>query len=190
MKKFIVKMVKLIIRIYLHIYAKTVIVYHKESFAKCGKKVHVGRRCEFIHENIYVGNDVFIGDRASFRASIAKIYIGNHVMIGPGVTIRGGDHRMDVIGRYMKSITDDEKLPENDGDVIIEDDVWIGANAIILKGVTIGKGSVIGAGSVVTRDIPPYTIHVGNHPILEKKRFTEEQIIEHEKLLKEAENKQ
>ncbi len=48
------------------------------------------------------------------------------------------------------------------GGVIIEDDCWIGAGAIILNGITIGKGSVVGAGSVVTKDVPPYTIVAGN----------------------------
>ena len=50
----------------------------------------------------------------------------------------------------------------NSGDIIIEDDVWIGANVVILKNVTLEKGCVIGAGSVVTKSIPAYAIAVGN----------------------------
>lgn len=65
----------------------------------------------------------------------------------------------------------------------IEDDVWIGCNVTILKGVRIGRGSVIGAGSVVVKDIPPYTIHVGSNGVKEKRRFNDIQIIEHEKKL-------
>ena len=45
-----------------------------------------------------------------------------------------GSHRMDIVGRYMIDIKNDEKLPENDKDILVEDDVWIGANAIILRG--------------------------------------------------------
>lgn len=56
------------------------------------------------------------------------------------------------------------------GDIIIDDDVWIGAGAIILTGVTIGKGSVIAAGSIVTKDVEPYTIVGGNPAKLIKKR--------------------
>ncbi|MCB2195276.1 MAG: hypothetical protein KQH79_05415 [Bacteroidetes bacterium] len=48
-----------------------------------------------------------------------------------------------------------------DGDIIIEDDVWIGANSVVVAGVTIGKGSVIAAGSVVTKDVEPYSIYGG-----------------------------
>ncbi len=79
----------------------------------------------------------------------------------------------------MISIKDCEKLPENDQDVIIEDDVWIGQNAIILKGVRIGEGSVIGAGSIVTKNVPPYTIHIGTHETKEWARFSEDDIIKH-----------
>lgn len=79
-------------------------------------------------------------------------------MFGSNVTIITGNHRTDIIGKTMISVTINEKLPENDENVVINDDVWIGANAIILKGVTIGKGSVVGAGSVVTKDVPKYSI--------------------------------
>ncbi|MBQ7799060.1 MAG: antibiotic acetyltransferase, partial [Oscillospiraceae bacterium] len=99
------------------------------------------------------------------------------------VSIRGGNHRTDIVGKYIKDVTEKEKLPDNDQDVIIEDDVWIGTNAIILKGVKIGRGSVIGAGSVVTRNVPSYTIHVGSHGIFEKERFTKSEIEEHERIL-------
>lgn len=56
--------------------------------------------------------------------------------------------------------------------IIIEDDVWIGYDALIMPGVTIGKGSVIGARAIVTKDVPPYSIYVGNKVI--KKRFSED----------------
>ena len=59
------------------------------------------------------------------------------------------------------------------GKIIVEDDVWIGMNAIILSGVKIGKGAVIGAGSVVSKDIPPYAIAVGNPCKVVKYRFSE-----------------
>lgn len=162
----------------------TVCVYQKGMFKKCGKNVTIGRHCAFLrYRNIEIGNNVCIGAYASFVATIANIHIGNNVMFGPHVTIRGGDHRMDMIGRTMFSVTDKEKLPENDKDVYIEDYVWIGCNVTILKGVRIGRGSVVGAGSVVTKDVPPYTIHVGVHAPYEAKRFTEDEIKEHERII-------
>lgn len=100
-------------------------------------------------------------------------------MMGPNVMIRGGNHRTDVIGKRMIEIGLEDKLPENDADVIIHEDVWIGANVTILPGVEIGTGSIIGAGSVVSRNVPPYTFHVGTHDIKEWSRFSEAQIKEH-----------
>jgi acetyltransferase-like isoleucine patch superfamily enzyme len=67
--------------------------------------------------------------------------------------------------------------------VVIEQDVWIGAAVIILKGVTIGEGAVIGAGSLVTKDIPPYTIAVGTPAKSIKKRFSDEELKRHLELL-------
>lgn len=83
----------------------------------------------------------------------------------------------------MIDIMDSEKLKENDKDVTICDDVWIGQGAIILKGVTIGEGSIVGAGAVVAKDIPPYTIYIGQHTPYAKPRFTAEQIKQHKELL-------
>lgn len=67
--------------------------------------------------------------------------------------------------------------------VVIEDDVWCGANVTILKGVTIGHGSIVAAGAVVTKSCEPYSIIGGVPAKLIKMRFTPEQIIEHERLL-------
>ena len=166
------------------------IPYWNKHFKRIGKNVVIGKNCEFIYSHIEIGDDVFIGDRASFIASIAYIHIGNHVMFGPNVTIRGGNHRTDLIGRYMKDIKETEKLPENDEDVYIDDDVWIGCNVTILKGVHIGRGSVIGAGSVVVKDVAPYTIHVGCGGSRDFPRFSETQIKEHEQLLSNIVNRE
>ena len=157
---------------------------YKKRLKACGEKVSIGNNCKLIPEHISIGNHVVIGDDACILASIANVYIGNHVILGPNVTIRGGDHRFDIVGRYIDSITEQEKLPENDKDVHIKDDVWIGGNVIILKGVTIGEGAIIGAGSIVTKDVPPYTIHIGVHAPYEKKRFSEKEIEQHKKKLK------
>lgn len=76
-------------------------------------------------------------------------------------------------------------MPENDADVRIEKGAWIGCNVTILKGVTIGTGAVVGAGSLVTNSIPPYAVAVGTPAKVIKYRFTEGEIEEHERLLKE-----
>ena len=95
----------------------------------------------------------------------AEVLIHNNVMFGPRVTIITGNHRYDIVGRTMSSITDKEKRSSDDQNVIIESDVWIGANAIILKGVHISTGSIVAAGACVTSDVPEYSIVVRRLPL-------------------------
>lgn len=64
-------------------------------------------------------------------------------MLGPSVSLITENHRTNIVGKYMICVTDNEKMDEDDQDIIIQDDVWIGANAIILKGVTVGEGSLL-----------------------------------------------
>jgi acetyltransferase-like isoleucine patch superfamily enzyme len=68
--------------------------------------------------------------------------------------------------------------PSCKGNIIIQNDVWIGAKSTIMSGVKISNGSVVGAGSVVTKDVPPYAIVAGNPAKVVKYRFTEEQMVE------------
>ena len=126
---------------------------------------------------ISVGNDVYIGHGAQF-SSIKSITIGNKVIFGPNVTIIGGDHNTSQIGRFMYDVQ--EKLPEDDLPVAIEDDVWIGTGAIILKGVTIGRGSIVAAGAIVTKNVSPYSIVGGVPAKVLRMRFDIETIICHE----------
>lgn len=141
---------------------KTCIVANRGKFASIGRNVTFNPlNSDFYYSHIHIGNDVQIGERASFIASIAHIYIGNKVLFGPRVTIRGGNHRADIPGRYIYDIKDNEKYPTDDEDVTIEDDVWIGCNVTILKGVRIGRGSIVAAGAVVNKDVPPYCIMGG-----------------------------
>jgi acetyltransferase-like isoleucine patch superfamily enzyme len=126
---------------------------------------------------------VSIGQGCCFQSAHGEIIIGNHVMFGPNVHVHGGNHIFDKVGVYMKEI--DSKKVGDDGQVIVEDDCWIGSCAIILKGVRIGRGSIIGAGSIVTKDIPAYSIYTGVPTNHIRSRWDENTIIEHEKLLKE-----
>ena len=156
----------------------------KGSFASCGKKVRVGQRSSFSGiENISIGNHTSLGSDTRILTTRAKVKIGSYVMFGPGVTIVSGDHRIDVVGKYMSEIEDSDKRPEHDRDVVIEDDVWVGTGAIILKGVTVGSGSVIGAGALVTKDVQPYAIVGGVPAKVLKFRFEEGLIASHKALI-------
>ena len=156
----------------------------RKSFRSCGYQVRIPRGCSFAGiENVSVGHHVYFGEDTRVLTTKAQLIIGNYVMFGPGVTVITGDHRTDVLGKYMTDLTDNDKLPENDQNVIIEDDVWLGANSTILKDVTVGRGSVVAAGALVTKSCPPYSIIGGAPARILKSRFTPEQIKEHERML-------
>lgn len=104
-----------------------------------GKHVHFGKR-------VYANYNLTLVDDT-------HIYVGDNVMFGPSVAVATAGHPLCVELR--------EKFAQFNLPVRIEKNCWIGANAVILPGVTVGEGSVIGAGSVVTNDIPPYSLAVG-----------------------------
>lgn len=94
-----------------------------------------------------------------------RLTIGNHVNIGGNCIIMDTDvHQMDYVARRGEKVenADDANTKVQSAPVTIEDNVWIGANCIVLKGVTIGARSIIGAGSIVTKDIPADCIAAGN----------------------------
>ena len=154
--------------------------YRRSLLGKCGKKVRIGMEG---WKNVEIGNYVCLGVETLFLTTRAKIHIGDHVIFGPNVSIITGDHRIDIKGKFIDQVTDKDKTSENDQDVIIEGDTWIGAHVIILKGVTIGRGAVVAAGAVVTKSVQPYAIVGGVPARVIGYRFEEEDIREHEELL-------
>jgi acetyltransferase-like isoleucine patch superfamily enzyme len=125
---------------------------------------------------ISIGEDCYVGEGTNMW-SCKSIVIGNRVLIAHNVNIHDsnahpldaglrGDHFRHICssgfsGFEYDSITSDR--------IIIEDDVWIGFNAIILKGVTIGKCAIVGAGAVVTKNVEPGTMVAGNPAIVVRK---------------------
>ena len=157
--------------------------FWKRSMKYCGRGVYLRPMSSDIKGlwNLSVGDGTSIPKGSTLYCTEAPLIIGRKVIFGPNPTIITGDHRIDVIGRYI--MDSHEKLPENDAPVVIEDDVWCGANVTILKGVTIGRGSVVAAGAVVTKSCPPYSIVGGVPAKILKYRFTVEECLLHEKTL-------
>lgn len=164
-------------KVFYKIFRESVI---KSSLGNCGKNVHIAEKSDIKGiGNISIGDDVAIGPHALLWTTRANIIIKEKVIIGPGLSIITGDHKINVVGKYMADVTDEEKDDENDQDVIIEKDVWIGANVTILKGVHIQTGTIIAAGSVVTTSTDPYGIYGGVPAKKIKERFTPEQLKHH-----------
>ncbi|OGS22594.1 MAG: hypothetical protein A2252_03175 [Elusimicrobia bacterium RIFOXYA2_FULL_39_19] len=126
---------------------------------KIGNNTWIRQGCifftgDFETSKIFIGNDVYINNHCCFYGC-GEITIGNNVLIAPGVIVTSYQHNYENKNKLI--IEQNAKMEK----VIIEDDVWIGSNAVVCPGVTIGKGSVIGAGAVIVKSIPPYSIAVG-----------------------------
>lgn len=149
----------------------------RRRFRSCGRGLRLRRPALILgHENIIIGdgfvsmgslylyaNDsgfVQIGDDCDVNTNVqigggsGRIIMGNHVMIAANVVIRAANHGMNV-GIPMKH------QPSVPGEIIIEDDVWIGSNAVVTANVILAKGTVVAAGAVVTHSTEPYSIVAG-----------------------------
>ena len=138
---------------------------------KDGKNIRIGDNFISMGNNYLYGNDgeIVIGNNLNLNTNVqigasgGKVHIGNNVLIGPNVVIRAADHgisRKDLIRQQA----------HNGGMIIIEDDVWIGANVVVLKNVRLGEGCVVAAGAVVKEDVEPYMIVGGVPAKIIKKR--------------------
>jgi len=150
----------------------------KLSLARCGKRfvpafpltisggrnITIGDNFRSVGYDYLYGHDgvLTIGDNLSLNSNVViaasggRIHIGNDVLIGPNVVLRAADHGLSRATPIIRQ-------PHVGGVITIEDDVWIGANAVILKDVTLRKGSVVAAGAVVVKDTEPFSI-VGGVP--------------------------
>ncbi|MBO0429505.1 CatB-related O-acetyltransferase [Vagococcus fluvialis] len=116
--------------------------------------------------------------KEQFGWELDHLEIGNYVCIASGATILLGgnhNHRSDWVSVYPFPQTI-QKSFKNKGDTIIKSDAWIGMNATIMPGVTIGEGAIIAAESVVIKNVEPYTVVAGNPAKKIKNRFTDEEI--------------
>ncbi len=111
----------------------------------------------FFLGKITIGKQVSISDNCLINGGVDGIWIGNEVMIAPNCVLVAIGHGYRDMEVPMVS------QPWTHGRIVIEDDVWIGANCTITQGVTLGRGCIVGAGSVVTRDVTPFSI-VGGVP--------------------------
>jgi acetyltransferase-like isoleucine patch superfamily enzyme len=131
---------------------------------------------------VTVGEYTYGHDSVTYHAwgEGSRAFIGKYCSISAEVhMLLGGNHRTDwasmyPFGHWGQEVFGAEQFsgsPSTKGDIVIENDVWIGIGATILSGVTIGNGSVIGSRAVVAKDVPPFSIVVGNPGQVVKTRF-------------------
>lgn len=122
----------------------------------------------------------------TFGCENTKLIIGQFCSVAQNVRfVLGGEHRLDCISTYpfQAKVLKKEWETQAKGNIIVNDDVWIGDSALILSGVEIGQGAVIAAGAVVTEDVPPYAVVGGVPAKVIKYRFRDDVIKELVKLI-------
>jgi acetyltransferase-like isoleucine patch superfamily enzyme len=157
-------------RTYLHIFR--ILHYYnyghiqQRGLIKLGKSSRMAPNTSFkFAQRITIGEQCHIGERSSLWAGSidGRIILGDYVSLAPDVFITASDYQ------FKKGVPFRQQ-PKNDRDVIIGNDVWLGAKVVVTAGVSIGDGCIIGAGAVVTKDIPANSIAGGVPAIVIKER--------------------
>lgn len=147
----------------------------------------VGTRNTFANpKNLYMGENSTLKDKSIIMNSRAKFIMKKNSGSAEELMVITGNH-LSVVGKNLKQVNDAVKDEldvhhEMDRDIIVDEDVWIGARVTLLSGVHIGRGCEIGTNAVLRSSVPPYSIVVGNPAKVIGFRFTPEEIIEHEKV--------
>lgn len=137
--------------------------YYRYSHVEPLRQAEVGRGAAIAPtasfrqgSHIHLGTNVHLGEGTALWAGPkSHIHLGDNALLGPDVYITTSNYQFDL-GTPVRS------MPREERDVYIGADVWLGARVIVLPGVRIGDGSIVGAGSIVTRDVPPGSVAVGN----------------------------
>lgn len=132
-------------------------------------------------KNVFLYGDNGLNN-AVILTTNAKFIMKPHSGAANGLKVATGNHAM-VLGRFYRSITEEEKPKGLDQDVIVESDVWIGMNVTLLSGSTVGRGCTVASGSVVTKTTPPYCVIGGIPAKVIKTKWSIDQILEHEAML-------
>lgn len=155
-----------------------ILFYLLYPWIKTGKNIHCQFSTKFWspNKNIVLENNIGIGHNCIF---LSDIKIGNKVLIASNVAfLNSDDHNFNILGKTIWDSGRGDKYK-----IVVEDDVWIGHGVIILSPCIIGRGSIIAAGSIVKKNVEPYSIYASVPAKLIKKRFTDNEIYQHESIL-------
>lgn len=155
--------------------------YRKSNFARLGNDTIVNQQSRLVPRNMFLEDNVIIQSEVNFISYKGKLIIGKYSVISSGCIIVPSKH-IPIVGVPFYYATK-YHIGDEDDEINIKEDCWIGAGCILLPGITIGRGSIVGAGSVVTKDIPPYSIAVGSPARVISVKFSVEDIIAHERAL-------
>jgi len=175
---------KIILKKLYNLFIKTYLMVFKVDI-KIGAGVYIDRETDLAGHNLINDYSRLISVKLGKYSYVSPFCIlvdteiGRYCSIGPGVKIGLGLHPIDGLSTspyiynqdLFKRRRKDDFLP-----VVIGNDVWIGANALVMGGIKVGTGAVIGAGAVVTKDVPDYAVVVGCPAKILKRRFSDKKI--------------
>lgn len=152
--------------------------YDINQFGAIGQHCYIGSDSLLVPENIYMEDYSIIQNKVNFISYKGKLTIKKYSVISSGCTIIPSTHLPTVgVTFYNQALN---HVGDEDRGVFIDEDCWIGANAILLPGVHIGRGSIVAAGAVVTKDVPPYSVVGGCPAKIITSKFSKEDVISHE----------
>lgn len=162
--------------IFFHYYVRP----NPAKFGHFGKNAAIGRPCDLKNpKNIFVYDFARIGRRSTIMTmGNSRFIMKKGCLTAEGLVVVTSNHRQHI-GHFLEGNNEDNEYK----DIIVEEDVWIGINVTLLAGAHIGRGAIIGACSVVTQEIPPYAVAVGNPAKVIKFKWPIKDIIKHESML-------
>ena len=162
--------------IWLHYYVRP----NPSLFGHFGKNASLARPCDLKNpKNIYLYDFARIGCRSTIMTmGNSKFIMKRGCLTAEGLVVVTSNHRQHI-GQFLQGNNEDNEYK----DIIVEEDVWIGINVTLLAGAHIGRGAIIGACSVVTKEIPPYAVAVGNPAKVIKFKWSIDDILKHESML-------
>lgn len=178
-------MINLIFKLRLKLYKKIETYKGKRRLSKlgyCGKNVHLGEPALLSdYSQVLMYDNTDIGNGLCMVSAGGRLIMERNSCSATGLTVITGNHGREVGHWFYESVeTHDNDIEK---DVVVEEDVWLGTNAVLLSGVKVGRGATVGAGAVVRSNVPPYSIVTGNPAKVVGFSFKPEEIIEHEKAL-------
>lgn len=161
--------------IFCHYYVKP----NPSRFGYFGKNAALGIPADLkAPQNIYLYDHARIGRRSTIMTTGGRFVMKRESGAAEGLVVITSNHRQKLC--TFRTGGNDDNVYQ---DIIVEEDVWIGINVTLLSGSHIGRGAIVGACSVVTKDIPPYAIAVGNPAKVIKFKWSIDDILKHEETL-------
>lgn len=152
-----------------------------DNFAAFGKYTQLGKESTMVPANMFLDNYTRLQNQLNFISYKGKLRVKKFSAIGSGCIIIPGNHIPTVgIPQYLTGLL---HINDVEGEIVINEDCWIGAGTILLSHCKIGRGSVVAAGAVVSKEVPPYAVVAGVPAKIIASRFSLEQVIKHESIL-------